>query len=103
MRSIVQLTVVNFFRKESNKCRPSSHSQQRQDHFGHDTTMHTHEGGPLRVLVHFTGTVLYRSVNTGAQFLSNCPYGHLQSNVPIHSSRDGRDGTLRRATQLDVP
>lgn len=52
------LTIVTKSRNTSNSRRPSCHPQKRQDHFGHDTAMHTHEDRPFGVLIHVTGAML---------------------------------------------
>lgn len=42
----------------SNGSSPTTNEDNRQDHLRGNATMHTHEDGPFRVLVHATGTML---------------------------------------------
>jgi hypothetical protein len=42
----------------SNGSCPSTNEDNRQNHLRGNATMHTHEDGPFRVLVHATGTML---------------------------------------------
>lgn len=55
-----KLTVLDKSRNACDQCRPKRNREKRQDQFGQNTSMHTHEDGPFGMFIEVTGTMLKR-------------------------------------------